>query len=67
MSGSVKLGIIIIGLVLVGGMVLKVALSLITSLVAWLAPILILTAIGLILYGVASRKALGAGRRRYLP
>jgi len=67
MSGSVKLGIIIIGLVLVGGMVLKVALSLITSLVAWLAPILLLTAIGLILYGVASRKALGSGRRRYLP
>ncbi len=67
MSGSVKLGLIIIGLVLVGGMILKVALSVITSLVAWLAPLLIIAAIGLILYGVASRKALGSSRRRYLP
>lgn len=63
MSGSVKLGLLIIGLVLLGGMLLKFTLSLI----AWLTPILIVAAIGLILFGVASKKALGGGRRRYLP
>ncbi|MCC7435313.1 MAG: hypothetical protein IT363_11555 [Methanoregulaceae archaeon] len=63
MSGSVKLGLLIIGLVLLGGMLLKFTLSLI----AWLTPILIVAAIGLILFGVASKKALGGTRRRYLP
>jgi hypothetical protein len=63
MSGSVKLGLLIIGLVLLGGMLLKFTLSLI----AWLTPILIVVAIGLILFGAASKKALGGSRRRYLP
>lgn len=63
MSGSVRLGLIIIGVVLLGGMVVKFTLAILATLL----PILILAAVGLILYGIASRKALGSGRRRYLP
>ncbi len=67
MSGSVKLGLMIIAAVLVGGMVLKFTFSLIMSLLATLVPFLILAAVGLILFGVASKKGLGSSRRRYLP
>jgi len=63
MSGSVKLGLIIIAAVLTLGFVG----GLIRSLVAFIMPLAILAGIGLIAYGLVSRKALGAGRRRYLP
>ncbi len=63
MSGSLKLGLIIIATVLG----LRFAWHFIGSLVAFLTPIAIIAGIGLILYGVAGRKALGGSRRRYLP
>ena len=64
MSGTIKLGLILIALVLVGALVIKLAaaaLSLVT-------PLLIIAGIGLIIYGLVSRnRALGSGRSRYLP
>jgi hypothetical protein len=55
MSGSVKLGLAIIATV--------VAVYIAIKLVTLLTPFLILAAIGLIVYGVVSRKALSGGRR----
>jgi hypothetical protein len=63
MSGSVKLGLIIIVAVLSLGWVLGI----IKSLVAFIMPLALLAGIGLVAYGLISRKALGQGRRRYLP
>lgn len=63
MSGSLKLGLMIIAGVLVLGFVVKF----VASMLAFLVPIAVLAGIGLILYSVFSRKALTGGRRRYLP
>ena len=63
MSGSLKLGLMIIAGVLVLGFVVKFVIGII----GFLTPILILAGIGLILYHFVSRKALPGGRRRYLP
>lgn len=67
MSGSVKLGLMIIAAVLIGGMVLKFTFGLIMGLLVTLVPFVILGAVGLILYGVATKKGIGSSRRRYLP
>ncbi len=63
MSGSVKLGLIIIASVLGLGF----ALGVIRSLIAFIMPLAIIAGIALIAYGLVSRKALGTSRRRYLP
>lgn len=63
MSGSIKLGLILIVAVLVLGTVAR----LVTSVIGLLLPIAIIAGIGLIVYGLVSRKPLGSGRRRYLP
>jgi len=63
MSGSIKLGLIIIVSVLVIGF----AAGLIRTLVGAILPIALVAGVGLIIYGLVSRKALGTGRRRYLP
>jgi hypothetical protein len=55
MSGSLKLGLYIVGAV--------VAIYLVYKMVIMLLPILILAGIGLIVYGLVSRKALSGGRR----
>ena len=62
MSGSMKLGIIIILTVVLGGLVVKLA----GSLLSLIAPLAIVAGVGLIIYGLINRKALGGGRR-YLP
>lgn len=63
MSGSLKLGLMIIAGVLVVGIVIRF----VASLLAFLVPIGILAGVGLIIYSLVSRKALTGGRRRYLP
>ncbi len=63
MNGSLKLGIIIILVVLVGGLVLSIA----KGILALIGPLAIVAGVGLIIYGYISRKALGGGGRRYLP
>ena len=55
MSGSLKLGLYIVGAV--------IAIYLAFKVVSMLLPILILAGIGLIVYGLVSRKALSGGRR----
>lgn len=63
MSGSIRLGLIIIASVVAVGLVMK--------LVGWvigiIVPVAIVAGIGLLLYGVFNRKALGGGNRRILP
>jgi len=63
MSGSIKLGLILIAAVLAIGVVVKV----VGSLIGLILPIAIFAGIGLIIYGLVSRKSLGTSRRRYLP
>lgn len=63
MSGSIKLGLIIIAAVLTIGLVVRV----VGSLLGLIVPIAIVAGVGLIVYGLVSRKSLGPGRRRYLP
>ncbi len=59
MSPSVKLGLIIIATVLLAG----IAISLVRSLLGLLTPLAIVAGVGLILYGLINRKALGGGGR----
>lgn len=63
MTGSLKLGLMIIAGVLVLGFVIK----LVASMLGIIMPLAILAGIGLVVYGLVSRKALTGGRRRYLP
>lgn len=63
MSGSLKLGLIIIGAVLG----IKLVMVIVGSLWSWVMPLAIVAGIGLIVFGLVSRKALTGGRRRYLP
>jgi hypothetical protein len=66
MSGSLKLALVIIASVVVLGLVLK--LLAIVWHVIWgvLVPIGVLALIGIVVYNLVGRKALG-GNRRYLP
>jgi hypothetical protein len=66
MSGSLKLGILIIVAVVVGGLVLNIIMGLLTGLWHLVGPLAVVAGIGLIVYGLISRKPLGGGRR-YLP
>jgi hypothetical protein len=63
MSGSIKLGLIIIGVVLALGLALQV----VRSLWGFILPVGIFAGIGLVIYGFVGRKSLGGSRRRYLP
>lgn len=63
MSGSIKLGLIIIATVLAVGIVLKV----VSTLMALVVPIVIFAALAFAVYVLVGRKALGTSRRRYLP
>lgn len=63
MSGSLKLGVmLILGVIAVG-----LAISIIKSVMALITPLAIVLGIGLVIYGLINRSALGGGRRRYLP
>lgn len=66
MSGSIKLGLIIIAAVLVSGIVWRILAGIVGSLLGLVAPLAIVVGVGLIVYGLVNRKALGGGRR-YLP
>lgn len=66
MSGSLKLGIILIVGVIVLGLTFKLLVNLIGGIISLLMPLAFVAGIGLILYALLSRKALGGGRR-YLP
>ena len=66
MSGPLKLGIILIVGVVVLGLAFNIVVKLIGSLIGLLVPLALVAGIGLVLYGLLSRKALGGGRR-YLP
>ena len=63
MSGSLKLGIaLILGVLAVG-----IAIRLISGVLGLIGPLAIVFGIGLILYSLINRKALGGSGRRYLP
>lgn len=63
MSGSLKLGIMLI----VGVLALSLIVSIAGRLISLILPLAIVAGVGLILYSLINRKALGGGRRRYLP
>lgn len=63
----VKLGLAILGIIILGSIALKIAGAVFGFLFGLLIPIAVLAAIGLILYGVFSGKALGSGGRGRLP
>lgn len=62
MSGSIRLGLIIIAGVVAVGLVVR----LFTWVVGIIVPVAIVAGIGLVLYGVVSKKALGGNRRTLL-
>ena len=66
MSGSLKLGIILIGGVIALFIVYKLLVTIIGTIIGLIVPLAFVAGIGLILYHLLSRKALGGGRR-YLP
>lgn len=66
MSGSLKLGLILIAVVLFGGLAFRIIGSLVAGIWGILVPILFVAGVGLVLYGLINRKALSGGRR-YLP
>lgn len=59
MSGSVKLGLTIIAAVVVIGIVAEF----VKWLMAIIIPIAIVASVGLILYGIFNRKAIGGNRK----
>lgn len=63
MSGSLKLGVVLI----LGVIGVALAISVLKSLINLIMPIAIVAGVGLILYGLIYRKALGGSGRRYLP
>lgn len=62
MSGSLKLGFIIIGTVLLLG----VAVKLLGSVLNFVMPFAIVAGIGLVVFSLFSKKALGGGNNRSL-
>lgn len=67
MSGSIKLGLYIILGVFAVYLALKVVVGLVASLIGLLIPIAIIGGIGLLFYGLVSRKSLGGRNGRSLP
>lgn len=67
MSGSLKLGIIIILAVLFGGIVIRIITGVLSTIWGLVVPLALVAGIGLVIYGLIDRKAIGGGRRRYLP
>jgi len=66
MSGTLKLGIILIVGVIVLGLAFKIVMGIVGQILSLIVPLAFVAGIGLILYALLSRKALGGGRR-YLP
>lgn len=66
MSGSLKLGLILIATVLFGGLALRLVSGILSGIWGIVTPILFVAGIGLVIYGLINRKALSGGRR-YLP
>jgi membrane associated rhomboid family serine protease len=62
MSGTVKLGIIIIASVIAIGIVLRI----VGAIVSTFAGLAVIAGVALIIYGLLSRKPLGGGGRRSL-
>lgn len=67
MSGSIKLGLYIILGVFAAYWAVKIVLTLVSSLLGILIPVAIIGGVGLILYGVVTRKSIGGGSGRSLP
>jgi len=67
MSGSIKLGLYIILGVFAAYWAVKIVLGLVASVLGFLIPIAIIGGIGLILYGLVTRKSLGGRNGRSLP
>ncbi|MBX3117619.1 MAG: hypothetical protein KF784_01025 [Fimbriimonadaceae bacterium] len=63
MSGSLKLGLILVFGAIAAVLVINIA----RSLMGLVLPIAIVGGVGLILYSLISRKALGGSGRNYLP
>jgi hypothetical protein len=63
MSGSLKLGLML----LAGVIAMTILIKLAASLLSLLMPLIIVLGVGLVLYGLISRRALGGGGRRILP
>ncbi|MBI1756617.1 MAG: hypothetical protein HY248_00370 [Fimbriimonas ginsengisoli] len=62
MSDSLRLGLMVI----VGVIVLSIVIKILVGALAFIYPFAILAGIGLVVYGLFSRRSLGGGRR-YLP
>lgn len=63
MSGSLKLGVMLI----LGVLAVAIAINIIRGLLNLLIPLAVVAGIGLIVYGLVSRSSIGGGKRRYLP
>jgi len=63
MSDSFKLG----ATILLGVVAVYIVLHLLSAVMSLLVPLAVIAGIGLVIYGLISRKALGGGNGRYLP
>lgn len=62
MKDPLKLGLIILVVIILGGFAIKILSGLVGFLWGMLVPIAVVAAIALIIYGLVTRKSLGGGR-----
>lgn len=67
MSGSVRLGLLLLAAVFAGWLVFRIVGMIFAGILALVTPVLVIGALALIVYGLVGRRALGGGRRRTLP
>jgi hypothetical protein len=62
MKDPLKLGLTILAVIILGGIAIKLLGSILGFLWGILVPIAVIAGIGLVIYGLFSRKSLGGGR-----
>lgn len=62
MKDPLKLGLIILAVIILGGIAIRLLTGIIGFLWGMLVPIAVVAAIALIIYGLVTRKSLGGGR-----
>jgi len=67
MSGSLKLGLTIILVVVALGIAVKLLAFAVHLVFSIVIPVAVLAGIGYVLYSIYGRKSIGGGGRRYLP
>jgi hypothetical protein len=67
MSGSLKLGLTIILLVVAVGIAIQLLKFVLHTVISLIIPVAVIAGIGYVLYSIYGKKSIGGGGRRYLP